>query len=213
MIFRFSVKIGNRLTHKCLICRYWKSLSWNNPLLFPWTLFNLNMIPYDKANMLIYRSEIITLRLSVFLLLDAVFLPDVHSSSLSFTSSVIPDATGPRTHPLSLVLSNCCIVLSCLLDYQISNVPLPSKQRSSNLWIMNVRRADIILLLIKKDTIKNASIRIVWLLITCCIINQDVCCSVIWIPEHWVINRLPHPWGGFDDLWNQLKLSIIYSTR
>lgn len=119
-------------------------LKQRNPLLFPLTLFNLNTIPYDKATVLIYRSEIITLRLSVFLLkvqeevttkqlLDAVFLPVVHSSSLSFTSSVLPDATGPQTHPLSLVLSNCCIVLSCLLDDQISNVPLPSKQRSSNL--------------------------------------------------------------------------------
>lgn len=45
------------------------------------------------------------------------------------------------------------------------------------------KRADIILLpclfLIKKDMIKNASIRIGWVLITRYIINQAVYCSVI----------------------------------
>lgn len=52
------------------------------------------------------------------------------------------------------------------------------------------RRADIILLLIKKDTIRKASIRKGWLLITRYIINQAVYCSLILFLEHRVIYGL-----------------------
>lgn len=81
--------------------------------------------------------------------------------------------------------SNRRIVLVGLLHYRLLQSSVASHTKGEQLmhYECQERRADIILLqclfLIKKDMIKNASIRIGWVLITRYIINQPVYCCVI----------------------------------
>lgn len=98
-----------------------------------------------------------------------------HSATfLSLTTLIMTDWSGPLSY--SWVKSLHC---PCwLFHYRLLQSSVSSRTKGERCWwIMNAQRAERVL--IKKDTIKNASIRIGWVLIICYIIKQAVYCCVI----------------------------------